>query len=366
VNKITIKHWDEEKFSNSQDEWNQLLANSNVDQLFLSWEWQYTWWQVFAIPNLMQLRLLAAVDENNQLVGLAPLYLSTVSAARFIKVRRLQFIGNCWRTRDTMRTELLDFITLKDNSYQIIKAILEHIRKSNEWDEFVIANLRTDSETYQLLTHEKTLPGCYLRKAEEYPSYYLNTSSDFNSYLNSLGKNTRLRIYSRRKILESLGKVTFYTDQNNIDENFDLLNKLHFLRWGYPAFENQRMEFNKSVAHLFSAKNSLCFSILSINEKPISIQYNYNIENHVYNIQSGFDQLIHKKLAPGYLHFGFALEQAFNTEITCYDFLAGEGKNIPYKTNLTKSQINIIDLQIVRKITLRALYHIYDIVKSRR
>lgn len=366
MSKITISQWDEIKFSSSRREWNELLANSNADQLFLSWEWQHTWWQIFAMPNQMQLRLLVATDEKNNLVGIAPLYLSTIATAKFIKVRRLQFIGNCWRTRDTMRTEFLDFISAKDKSAEIIRAMFTYIKNSNEWDEFVLVNLRTDSETYRILTNESALPACYVREAEKYPSYFLNTDSDFNGYLNSLGKNTRLRIFNRRKILESLGQITFRIDHQNIDHNFELLNRLHSLRWGYPAFLNQRLEFNKSVANLLANRNGLCFSILSISNKPVSIQYNYELVNHIYNIQAGFDQSIHSKIAPGYLHFGYALEQAFNSKTTCYDFLAGEGKNTPYKETLTKTQLDIVDMQVIRKKLLKSLYLTYDFAKTHK
>jgi hypothetical protein len=364
MSKITISQWDENKFSNSQDEWNELLANSNVDQLFLSWEWQYTWWQVFAIPSQMQLCLLVATDDENNLVGIASLYLSTVTAAKFLKVRRLQFIGNCWRTRDTMRTELLDFITLKSRSTEITRSLFEYLRNSKEWDEFIIAGLREDSETYHILSHESALPGCYLRRAESYPSYYLSTKGNFADYLNSLGKNTRLRLFNRRKILESLGRTIFSVDHENIDNNFELLNKLHLMRWGYPAFSKQRLEFNKKVATLLSARNGLCFSKLSVNNSPISIQYNYEISNHVYNIQGGFDDTIHHKLAPGYLHFGYVIERAFNNETTCYDFLAGEGKNTPYKENLTEKKLDIVDMQVIRNKLLKILYTAYELVKT--
>ncbi len=359
MSNIVVQTWDEKKFASCRDEWTRLLENSRSDQLFMSWEWQFTWWQMFAKKNQMQLRLYAAVDANNTLVGIAPLYLSTSYTKKIIPTRRLQFIGNCWRDRATMPTELLDFMVAKEQSQQVIRAIFAHLRASNEWDELILTNLRKDSETYEIARTEQTLPGCYLRHAEEYDSYFLDTTGDFEQYLAGLGKSTRLRLFNRRKILEASGRVNFRSLTDN-DEAFDLLNQLHAMRWGKPVFLCERLRFNVELAALLVDRGALRFSVLCVDSSPISIQYNYNINNHVYNIQAGFDPSFHKKLALGYLHFGYEIEQAFNDETLAYDFLAGQGKNTPYKQRLTDTALAIVDLQIVRKLPLKLLLRTYD------
>lgn len=359
MNKIFIQTWDEKKFESSREEWTNLLEKSCSDQLFMSWEWQFTWWKTFALADQMQLRLYAAVDENNTLVGIAPLYLSTAHTKNIIKTRRLQFIGNCWRSRTTMPTELLDFIVAEENSTQVICAIFEHLRDSSEWDELMLANLRKDSATYGILTKNESLPGCYLRHAEEYDSYYLITNGEFKNYLGSRGKSTRLSLFNRRKILEATGKVTFRSLTEN-DKPFELLNNLHSMRWGKQVFSGDRLTFNAALATLLAQRGALRFSALCVDKTPISIQYNYTINNHVYNIQAGFDPSFHKKLALGYLHFGYEFEQAFSSQTHTYDFLAGDGKNTPYKQRLTNTALAIVDLQVVRKPLLRLLFRTYD------
>lgn len=362
MQKLTIQLWDEDKFTANRDAWNTLLSNSDADPLYLSWEWQHTWWQVFAQAD-MHLRLYAVYDENGTLVGIAPLYIEATTTARFLTSRRLQFIGNCWRTRDTMRTELLDFIVAKSRANEIIRAVLEHIHRNPEWDEFVMANLRMDSATYHALAQDRALPGCYLREAEQYPSYYLQTAGEFADYLAGLGKHTRLRLYNRRKQFDALGETHYHLVTDRLEEMFELLNRLHRQRWGYAAFENERLEFNARVAGLLAHRDGVYFSLLTLNNRPVSIQYNYNINGHIYNIQGGFDAALASKVAPGYLHFGYELERAFDSGTTIYDFLAGEGKSTDYKKHLTRTTLDIVDLQIIRDWKLKLLYRLYDRIK---
>lgn len=361
MNYIGVTEWGEEQFQNSCDEWRELLGKSASDSLFMSWEWLVTWWNVFSDPSEMSLKLFVATDSDGRLVGIAPLYLSVAKSKTIMKTRRLEFIGNRWRGPCTMPTELLDFIVERSISKQVVRAFYTHIYTLPDWDEFILPGLNKSSETYQLLISERPLGNCYYRRAEEFESYYLNTGGSFAQYIQQLGKNTRLRLYNRRKLLNTLGNVKYEKiESHNIDEQFELLNALHAKRWGSPVFKGKRLEFNKRVANLLAQKGALAFSKLSVDNNPVSIQYNYVIDRHEYNIQAGFDEAFHKKIALGYLHFGYAIELACSNGITTYDFLAGEGKNSQYKAKLTKTSLNMVDIQVVRNIFIKALYRIYD------
>lgn len=361
---IHVQQWGAEKFFSSRNEWNELLKRSKSDQLFLSWEWQSSWWKIFSDSESMELRLYVATADDGTLLGIAPLYLTTVATKNFLKTKRLQFIGNCWRGRSTMLTELLDFIADETLESDVIRALYTHISSLKSWDEFVIPFLDTQSETYQLLHNENLLADCYLRHAEKYNSYYLKLLGEFQDYTKNLGKNTRLKFINRRKLFDSLGDISFERMlANDIGEKFNLLNSLHGTRWNKPIFEGKRLEFNTTVARLLAERDCLNFSVLSLNNQPVSIQYNFIIDKHNYNIQAGFDESFHKKISLGYLHFGYEIEASFNQQCTTYDFLAGEGKNTQYKERLTNDYLQMVDLQIVRKPALKILYKFYDLIR---
>ena len=361
---ILIISWDEKEFLNSKYDWTALLARSDSDKLFMSWEWQYAWWKIFKDEGNMCLRMFTAVDENNNLVGIAPLYITNVITKKVISTRRLQFIGNCWRGKATMPTEIVDFIADKDVSSEVINVFYEHINSLGSWDEFILSNLSKNTTTYKRLVADKKLDNCYFRCAETYHSYYLDTTGNFDDYLKKLSKTMRLKLFNRRKLIDNMGDASFEYLDVELDECFKLLNHLHRKRWGSDVFKDDRLEFNKTVSRLMTKNDSVQFSVILFNKEPISIQYNYIVNNRKYNIQAGFDELFHKKISLGYLHFGYEIESAFKGNVTAYDFLMGEGKKIQYKERLRSTKFEMVDMQIIRNNYVGFLYKLYDRVKA--
>ena len=338
MNEITVKKWNQSQFLSSEAEWNNLLSRSQSDPLFMSWEWQSTWWSCFSEKENMTLEILAAYTKDKRLVGIAPLYIKNSRTHFSLSSKRLQFIGNCWRDKGTMRTELLDFITDNALSDSVNMSFFDYIRYSMQWDELILAELPTSSATWQTLQNHSITSVFFTRIAERYKSYYLPTQKSFSEYLASLGKNTRLRIYNKRKRLNSLKNILLKNIED-IDRGFNILDRLHQLRWQRPAFKNDRLRFNKKIAALLSDKDQLRFSSLSINGNIAAIQYNYIVKGTLYNIQSGFDEKFDKKLPLGYLHFGYEIEYAFDNHLTKYNFLAGHGKTTNYKLQTTFNRL---------------------------
>lgn len=63
---------DETGFDLLRSHWNNLLTSDAANTVFLTWEWQSTWWRCLGTGDLY---LLAWFDDG-RLVGIAPLYLS--------------------------------------------------------------------------------------------------------------------------------------------------------------------------------------------------------------------------------------------------------------------------------------------------
>lgn len=362
MTKLTIHEWDESDFTSSREAWTELLTKANCDQLFLSWEWLHSWWSIFGKRKHNQLKIITVLDENANLIGIAPLFLTKTVTKKIIVSRKLQFIGNYWRGIETMPTELLEFITSPSNKTLIIRAIFEYISNLSSWDELILSGLPTESETFNCLKQHELFQHNYVRKIETITSYSIPLDKNFEQYTEDLGRNTRLKLFNRRNRIKRLGEFKFNTNITQDPRNsFYILNELHKKRWGKYVFEDQRLEFNLEITSLFSSKNRAYFSTLSLDNKVFSIQYNININSHIYNIQAGFEEKLYKKVAPGYLHFGYEIEEAYNKKHKCYDLLAGEGKNINYKQHLTSTTIQTGTIQLIRKpLLLKLLYKLYD------
>src|SRR5437588_12709315 len=74
-------------FAALQPDWNALLNRSVSDTLFLTWEFQSTWWSHFGAGH--ELRLLTARCDDGRLKAIAPLYLEHEPAGRAV----LRLIG---------------------------------------------------------------------------------------------------------------------------------------------------------------------------------------------------------------------------------------------------------------------------------
>lgn len=362
---IQIKQWTEQDFAAAKPAWNDLLARSDADPLFMSWEWQHTWWQTFAADLSLELVLVAAFD-GGELAGIAPLYRSKSRVRGGFTVQRIQSIGNCWRGPATMRTEHVDMIACREQAGDVIARLIEYIERL-QWDEWILADLRTDSITCKLIRDELGRNG-YVREAESAESYYVDTDGTFSDYLAGLGVNTRLRFYNRRIYAETRGSITLGKARlEDLDRYFELLNRLHSLRWSREAFQGNRLAFNRRIAEWLAREDRLVFSLLAIDEEPVSILYDLRAGGQEYNIQGGFNETYDRKLALGYLHLGYAIEQAFNErKIHRFNLLVGPGKHTQFKARLAADHHDVVDLQVIRPKLLRAAYRAYDAWQPRR
>ena len=59
-----------EGFASLHAPWNRCLATSSNNTVFLTWEWLYTWWEIYS--SRKRLSILLFHDEGGELVGIAP------------------------------------------------------------------------------------------------------------------------------------------------------------------------------------------------------------------------------------------------------------------------------------------------------
>jgi len=62
---LTLRRWSIADWFASEAAWSRLLARSNADALFLSWDWLTLWWDCFApilsaVPEIMASRRFIA------------------------------------------------------------------------------------------------------------------------------------------------------------------------------------------------------------------------------------------------------------------------------------------------------------------
>ena len=79
------------QLSDYRDAWNKLLVHSSNNHVFLTYEWLRTWWDVYGADKEL---LVLVVEDENGLLGIAPLYLETKKVMGVISLKQLFFVGN--------------------------------------------------------------------------------------------------------------------------------------------------------------------------------------------------------------------------------------------------------------------------------
>jgi hypothetical protein len=365
--RFTIRTLGEDEFLAAAHEWDDLVARSDIDPLFMGWVWQSLWWKVWGKRRGYSLYLLAAYTEGNQLAGLAPFYSTTVKLHPLYQFTQLQFIGSSWNSGETVRSEYLDFIVDKHYASEVRKLFLDYLDKDKSWDQLILADMNRNCQTRKMLAQRVCIRDSYTRVVQNDAGISIDVSGSFPEYISAMGSNTRYSAFNQRKFLDRHGTVRLdYADASTSDSYLDRLNELHALRWGKPCFPPLSLQFHKQLARGLGNTGNLSLSMITVADKPVSVLYDIRMGTREYNIQAGFNTNFDRKLSPGFLHLGYAIESAFaDPRITVFDLLAGAGKNTFYKAHFGSLESGFITLQINRAGYIRFLYKLYDSLPDR-
>ncbi|WP_417530553.1 GNAT family N-acetyltransferase [Marinobacter lipolyticus] len=319
--------------------------------LFQTKAWQSAWWETWGQQK--QFRLIREWDGE-----VSGLYESRYRWKGLLPIRSLQFVGTSHRELRTPRTEYNRFFGDDLSGASLIVA-MEQILEGYPWTEVVFSDLLCGSEELSaLVTIAATHRWAFRINASD-DGYAVATTGSFKDYLASLGVNSRLRLYNRRKLLESLGEVHLENLwPGNPELFFQTLNRFHRVRWDKNCVAEKSLEFHmKFLSRIEEEEGEPLLSVLRSNGEVVSVLYNVRYCGVVYNIQAGFEESFHKKLSLGSLHLGYAIEEAFRCPVTRrFDFLAGEGKNENYKSRFATESYQFISVMLVKSVLFRALY----------
>lgn len=315
--------------------------------------WQRSWWNIWGGTKGFTL-----VEDSGQCA--TGLYIDRYFFKGILPVRALQFVGTSYRRISTPRSEYNTLFSVGGGTGRAASELLKAL-VSTPWTEAVFRDVRESSADIHELKNLAAVHGWLWRVVDDDTAYSINTSFSWNEYLAALGSNTRLRLFNRRKLIEGLGTVNLvnaWPDQT--DWFFDLLNDFHAKRWGQPCFNERSQRFHKEfLARVPQEGGDPELSILTVDGNPISVLYNVAFEGCVYNIQAGFIEGFHKKLAVGTLHLGYSIEDAFrHPDIARFDMLAGEGKHENYKSRLATDSEKLLSFMVVRSPFFQWLYRL--------
>ena len=360
---MRIHQFSSDDFSCLKDQWQDLLEKTDADKLFMSWYWMHSWWETYGCDS-DELLLFGAYDDNNQLICIAPFYKNKKIINKYLTINVIQFIGTRFNGPCGFRIENLECLSNSNSIDQPIEFIFNYILSNIKFDEFWLHDLIEDSETHKQLDLLLNSYSLIKRRQSNDQSYGVDVSGVYDEYVSSLGKNTRLKFFNRRKVLETKGEVSLtHVNEDNYLEVLSTLSKFHFLRWETKISYKSHGEF---IAKLISDnKINVRGIIVYLDDEIIGCTLELCVDNTAFNIQSGFKDGVDKKIAMGSLTLGYAIESYFESHgITYYDFLAGTGKNTNYKDRIATPKTQVVTEQLIYSLKLRFLYYIKDSINN--
>ena len=358
---LRMRLWEAEEFAASQALWDDLLKRSDADPLFMSWAWQWRWWVHHGRALQAELQIVA-IYSGDDLVGLAPFYRHRVTVRGLLRPRRMQLIGTAWRNSDAAFSDYLDVLADRFLRDRVLVAIAEWL-KSASWEEIALCCLRRGGAADELAQrHLPRIAG--VREVDPLAGWRAPLPAQFDDFLRRLSPDVRRRLFNQRRKLSH--PRLEYAQEADIEQFLGELWAFSAARWGGGMPGSAFQGFYRDVAGQAARAAQLRLSRVDADHGSLSVMFNIRLENCIYYLQSGFDLQRSEGISPGYLHFGYALEEACREGAQYFDFLGGSGQNRDYKRDLLTENVPLVTYHAVRGLWLRGLYAAYGVWREFR
>jgi CelD/BcsL family acetyltransferase involved in cellulose biosynthesis len=331
----------------------------------MSYEWLETWWRLFGLA-LEGTPVLIVAKTGEHLSGLAPLFRRRVSHRRGLRGTRLEMIGGAWRTRGVGLSERMGFLAEAGAERTILDALGREILADPEWDDLVITYALADGATAGMLERMAQACGGYLRRPDRMEAWEIPLAGGLDAFQASLGPNTRARVFGSRKRLSAAGHVReWIAESDSLERALDLLDELYRERWG-RGFDGHLRQLYGEIAARQTAVGYPAVSVLEYNHRPVSVLLNLRAGGREYAIASAFREVDVKRVSPGWLHLGMAIERACRDGMSHFDLLGGNGKQEQFKRHLGGERSELVSFQLIRSPWLALVYRTWDRIRGLR
>jgi CelD/BcsL family acetyltransferase involved in cellulose biosynthesis len=339
------------EFTNLEKIWSELLNFSPANNYFLSWEWLWHWWQVYAKPDDRLMILL--VEKEKEVIGIAPFYVRKTFLGGIYPMRRMMFLGTQEDGDGDVGSDYMDVLYREGEERGVINILFQAIVQQDICDEIYLSKIDTSTKTFTLFQEEAENLKFLTMIADEFVSPYIKLPATWDTYLSDLAPSMRYKIRSERRKLQKCGNVMVSKVEHGEDlpRGFEELTRLHKKRWESRGMEGafsheQFVQFHKRIMPLMLKKGHLELMLLSENSNSKAVLYNIVYKNKIYFYQSGIDTA-DRKAAFGYVLHSYCIEEAIKRGIEEYDFLP-KGRYDDYKGRFAKDYRVLSDLYMAR------------------
>jgi CelD/BcsL family acetyltransferase involved in cellulose biosynthesis len=332
---IIIEKISDSQFVNMREEWNALLEKSVTNEIFLVWEWMYSWWDVFKNGG-RELYLLQGKNSTGETIGIAPFYLQRQRLFGILKRNIIRFCSSLETYPDH-----LDIIATKEYEHLFSEAVLNYlIQHDQDWDLIKLDGVEENAVIKKYLT--SSLPkknGVLMTSLPSARCPYLVIDKTFEGYLKSFSPKKRQTLLRKRRILMDREKAVFRTVQcdEEPEKYFQELFALHEERARQKGIKTtfsgeDIYKFHIKIVHSLLKGGKVVLAFLYKEFNPLVSYYCIKHNQKYYYYQAGLSHEGEKKSA-GTVLFSLLLENAFGEQYKEFDFLRGSEE---YKFYWTK------------------------------
>jgi CelD/BcsL family acetyltransferase involved in cellulose biosynthesis len=333
---ISIDRISEGQFENMRAEWNSLLEKSVTNEIFLLWEWMYSWWDVFKNGG-SELYLLRGKNSMGETIGIAPFYLQRQTLLGNLKRNILRFCSSLETYPDH-----LDIIATKGYEDSFSEAVIKHLMQNDkDWDLIKLDGVHEKAilKKYLTSTPEK-VKGLIITSIPDTKCPYLVIDKSFEDYLKSFSPKKRQTLLRKRRILMNREKAVLKTvhcdeePEKYIQELFTLHDERARQKGIETTFSGEDIyKFHNKVIHYLLRDGKMVLTFLYKELNPLVSYYCIKHNEKVYYYQAGLSYEGEKKSA-GSVLFSLIIENAFEERYKEFDFLRGSEE---YKFYWTKN-----------------------------
>jgi len=320
-------------------EWNDLLKQSALDTLFLTWEWQKTWWEHLGEGDLF---LIALRDDQGRLAGIAPLYRTTAASGE----RKLSIVG-CVDVSD-----YLDLLVARGREWDVYHALLDYLGSAEMagWDVVEFCNVPEVSPAHRVLAEIAVGHGYAFRTAVEDVCPLIDLPASWDEYLASLDKKQRHEIRRKVRRLEGEADVRWYIvgQEQDLAEEIEAFIELHQKSSvDKDDFMDEPMKsFFRAMAHVLQPLGWLQLAFIEIDGQKAASMLNFDYQDTIMVYNSGYDPQRYAHMSPGIVLLTYCIQHAIALGRARFDFLRGDE---PYKYRFGARDTRVYRLTLARQ-----------------
>jgi len=328
--------------------WNSLAGKVP----FRSFEWMESWWRHYRLPG-WQTYLLAVVDAEGRIVGIAPWYIARSPIAG----RVVQFMGS-----GEACSEYLTVLTRPGHERGVVAALSQWLTTegARDWDLMLLTAVLESDPATSALAEDFARRGHVVDQRPGMACWQCDLPATWDEFVRQLSKSRRERVRQLTRKYFDMGRVQtrWVSTAAELEQAFAMFVDMHQRRrqsLGQPGcYASPRFAaFHREVSRRLCAEGKLRLLWTELDGRPVGAEYDFMDGRTVYYYSTGVEPDATAD-NPGWLAMIGSLRRAIDEGCRSFDFLRGDEA---YKCSWGAKPRPTLETRIIARRGLAGLRH---------